>query len=119
MDIEEIITYLLQPTAQIALIIGIAELFKKLGVPHKFIPIIDLTCGVLSGCVVYAIALGYPWINSIMLGIAMGLAACGLFSGIKNVFGGNEETAETINKNNEEENNGTAEESESEPDKEP
>ena len=85
MDFDTILEYLLQPAGQIALIIGLAELLKLVGVPSRWIPLFDLAMGIVSGCVVYAVALGQPWIEAIMIGIAMGLAACGLFSGIKNV----------------------------------
>lgn len=89
MDLNTILEYLLQPAGQIALIIGLAELLKLVGVPSRWIPLFDLVMGVVSGCLVYAVALGQPWIEAIMLGVAMGLAACGLFSGIKNVAFGN------------------------------
>lgn len=85
MDIGELIKYLLTPVAQIALIIGIAELMKRLGIASKFIPLIDLGLGLVSGICVYGLSMGYGITESIVLGIALGLSACGLFSGIKNV----------------------------------
>lgn len=94
---NDIVAYLLQPAAQIALIIGLAELCKQLGCPTRFIPLIDLGLGLVSGCCVYAVGLGEPWINGIMLGIAMGLSACGLFSGIKNTIEKNNNKGEIDN----------------------
>ena len=105
---ENIIEYLLQPAGQIALIIGLAELLKKIGVPTRFIPLFDLAMGIVSGCLVYAVGMGYAWVNAVMLGIAMGLAACGLFSGIKNVAFANNEG--TNNNSNEDSENGTGNE---------
>ena len=108
MDFDTIIEYLLQPAGQIALIIGLAELLKHIGVPARWIPLCDVGMGVASGCLVYAVGMGYAWINAIMLGIAMGLAACGLFSAIKNVAFGNG----SANNNIEDNSNGKADEPE-------
>ncbi len=85
MDINELITYLLSPVAQIALIIGIAEVFKKIGFKVKYIPLLDLVLGIISGVAVYGLMLGYGVQTGIIVGISLGLSACGLFSGIKNV----------------------------------
>lgn len=82
---EDLITYLFTPVAQVALIIGLAELFKGLGVPKRWIPLIDLGLGLLSGIAVYGIFMNYGIPTGIVLGVALGLSACGLFSGIKNV----------------------------------
>lgn len=85
MDEKELLLYLLTPVAQVALIIGIAEIVKRLGLPTRFIPLVDLFLGLISGIVVYGISKGYGMINGVMIGIAIGLSACGLFSGIKNL----------------------------------
>lgn len=92
MSPSELIVYLLTPTAQIALIIGLAEIAKKMGLPTKWIPIFDLVLGLISGIVVYGIAQGQGILNGVMLGLAIGLSACGLFSGIKNTVQGFTET---------------------------
>ena len=86
MDVMDLIGYLLTPTAQVALIIGLAELIKKAGMDSKYIPIVDVVLGLISGIGVYGFALGYGTVNGIMLGLALGLSACGLFSGAKNLF---------------------------------
>jgi len=88
MDIQELITYLLTPVAQIALIIGLAEVAKKVGFPVKYIPIIDLVLGLISGICVFGIAMDLGIANGVLVGLALGLSACGLFSGIKNVAQG-------------------------------
>lgn len=85
MDIGEWIVYLLTPTAQVALIIGIAELVKKAGLETRYIPLIDLVLGLASGICVYGVMQGYGIANGVLIGVALGLSACGLFSGVKNL----------------------------------
>lgn len=85
MNIEEMSVYLLSPVAQVALIIGLAELVKKAGLNARFIPIVDVVLGLVSGIAVYGWYLGYGYINGTLIGLALGLSACGLFSGIKNL----------------------------------
>ena len=91
MNIDELINYLLSPVGLVALIMGIAELAKKLGCPNKFIPLIDFGLGLIGGITVFGIEMGYGIFKGVMLGLALGLSACGLFSGIKNIFGGDED----------------------------
>ena len=85
MDLADLLKYLLTPAAQVALIMGLAEVVKRMGLNAKLIPVVDLVLGMASGLCVYGIAQDYGVMNGIILGIALGLAACGLFSGIKNV----------------------------------
>ena len=85
MNIEELLNYLLTPVAQIALIIGIAELIKKSGFKTKYIPLVDLVLGLISGIFVFGLMLGHGIAQGAIVGVALGLSACGLFSGIKNV----------------------------------
>ena len=82
---EDLITYLFTPVAQVALIMGLAQLCKNLGVNTRWIPLIDLVLGLVSGICVYGIFMGYGIVVGVVLGFALGLSACGLFSGIKNV----------------------------------
>ena len=90
MDIQELMTYLLTPVAQIALIIGLAEVAKRVGYPVKYIPLIDLALGLISGICVFGILLDMGIAYGVLIGIALGLSACGLFSGIKNISQGGE-----------------------------
>lgn len=85
MDINELIAYLLTPVAQVGLIMAIAELVKRLGLDKRFIPLVDLALGILSGVIIYTVYMGRNPIEGVVLGIALGLSACGLFSGVKNV----------------------------------
>jgi uncharacterized membrane protein HdeD (DUF308 family) len=82
---EDLLNYLLAPVGQVALIIGLAQLVKNLGLKAKFIPLFDVLCGLVGGILVYFIELKYDFIQSVMIGLAIGLSACGLFSGIKNL----------------------------------
>ena len=85
MSISELNNYLLSPVAQVALIIGIAELCKKMGLEKSLIPLVDLSVGLASGICVYGLMMGMGVPNGILIGLAEGLSACGLFSGIKNL----------------------------------
>lgn len=85
MEINELLTYLVAPAAQVALIMAIAELVKRLGLDSRWIPLVDLGLGILSGVAVYTIYSGMHPIEGVLLGMALGLSACGLFSGTKNV----------------------------------
>ena len=82
---KDLMNYLLAPVGQVALIIGLAQLAKNLGLKAKYIPLFDVLCGLVGGILVYFIEFKYDFIQSIMIGLAIGLSACGLFSGIKNI----------------------------------
>ncbi len=84
--IDELIDYLLAPVGQVALIIGLAQLVKGLGLNTKFIPLFDVALGLLGGIVLYGIEAGLGITKGVMIGLAIGLSACGLFSGIKNIL---------------------------------
>jgi len=68
--------------ALVPIIIGISEVAKRVGFPKKFIPILDLTLGIAAGFI-YA-APGNAK-EAALVGIALGLSASGLYSGVKNV----------------------------------
>ena len=85
MNLDELIAYLLAPAGQVALIIGLAQLVKGLGLNSKWIPLLDVILGIASGLVVYGYEYHLGLIRGFMIGLAIGLSACGLFSGIKNL----------------------------------
>lgn len=86
MELNDLITYLLSPVAQVALIIGLAEVIKRMNwFDKEYIPIVDVVLGLISGILVYGQMMGMGIGKGIILGIAEGLSACGLFSGIKNI----------------------------------
>lgn len=88
MNIDDLINYLLSPVGLTALVIGLAELCKKIGCPTKYIPLIDLGLGLMGGIAVFGYEYGYGALKGIMIGFAIGLSACGLFSGAKNLMKG-------------------------------
>ena len=71
--------------AIIPLIIGVTELVKKLGLPNKFAALLSAVLGVLIG-LVYVAPENPP--KAILVGLSMGLAASGLYSGTKNTVEG-------------------------------
>ena len=80
-----IVSEVFTPTAEVGLIIALAEVVKRFGCPHKWIPLFDIGFGVLMGIFVHGIAENMGVIKGIVFGIALGLSACGLYSGVKNV----------------------------------
>lgn len=86
MDIDEFMTYLFTPIVQVALIIGLAEVVKRLGMETRFIPLFDVAIGLIGGIMIYGVNLGYGILRGALIGIALGLEACGLFSGCKNLL---------------------------------
>jgi hypothetical protein len=76
---EELLSYAGIPA--VFLIIGIAELLKKIGFNSKFIPVVNVVLGLVAG-----VALNPGDILAgIFTGLAVGLSAGGLYSGTKNV----------------------------------
>lgn len=91
MEAKEILQYLVSPVAQVSFVMAIAEIAKGLGLPSKFIPILDVILGVGLGVLVYTFSQGMGVAEGIVLGLASGLSACGLFSGAKNLIKKEEE----------------------------
>lgn len=87
MNTSELINYLITPVAQVALVMAIAEAAKIIGLKSRFIPILDVVVGILFGILNFTIYQNMQIFEGIILGLAIGLSACGLFSGIKNVIG--------------------------------
>ena len=92
--IAELIEYYLTPAAQVGIIIGIAEIVKRLGLPKRFIPLVDVALGLLLGIFIDGLFLGYGVIYGVIIGLGLGLSACGLFSGVKNVIGDRNDESE-------------------------
>lgn len=86
MDVSELMAYLLTPAAQVLMIMSIAEIAKQIGLAKRYVPAFDLIVGILFGYFVYNWFLNFTMVESMLIGIALGLSACGLFSGIKNTF---------------------------------
>lgn len=69
--------------AILPIIIGLVELFKKVGVPAKALPFIALILGVAIG--ITYIAPG-DIKQGLIVGVMLGLSASGLYSGTKNTI---------------------------------
>lgn len=65
----------------IPILIGILEVFKKLGLPVKYVPVLSLLLGVLASVSVSGLA-----VENFIQGLVYGLSACGLYSGAKSTF---------------------------------
>ena len=69
----------------VPLIIGLVEVVKRLEVvPDKYMPIIALCLGLGGGALLYS----GDWVQAVVVGLALGLSAVGLYSGAKNVTEG-------------------------------
>ena len=86
MNETEIFSYLVSPPTMVGLIIAFAEALKILGLPPKYLPLFDVILGVIIDLLVYGLELGFGVLKSGVIGLALGLSACGLFSGIKNTI---------------------------------
>lgn len=71
------------PAIQVSLIVGLAEVFKRIGLEAQWVPVIDVLLGLLISFCMYD---NNRISERVVIGICLGLEACGLFSGIKNMF---------------------------------
>jgi len=67
----------------VPVIVGLVEGAKKLGMPAKLAPAVDLVLGIAAGFVY--IAPGDPKL-AVFYGLLMGLTAAGLYSGTKSTL---------------------------------
>ncbi|NDI36348.1 hypothetical protein [Chengkuizengella sediminis] len=68
--------------AIVPIIVALVQLAKQIGLSAKYQPVLSLALGVASG--IFYVAPGDPK-QAILVGIVMGLAASGLWSGAKNI----------------------------------
>lgn len=72
-------------SVQAGIVIGLAEIYKRIGLPTKLVPLVDLFLG-LSISILTGLTISKKTIpNCVLDGILVGLMACGLYSGIKNI----------------------------------
>jgi len=69
--------------ALVPVIVGLVALFTGLGLPKRIAPVVALGFGVLGGTVYVAPT---NLSEGILVGVTIGLAASGLYSGTKNVI---------------------------------
>ena len=67
--------------AIVPFILGIVELFKQIGLPNKFCPVVGVVLGIVIGIVYISPA---DVTKGILVGASLGLSAVGLYSGTKN-----------------------------------
>jgi len=73
---------LLQTGAGIAIIIGLVQISKEVGLPAKYASLLALLLGIGAAFLVPAATVG----ATIIAGVVLGLAASGLYSGGKNAI---------------------------------
>lgn len=66
----------------IPLLIGVLEVFKKVGLKEKYIPIFSVSLGIIIGVGLF----GGNVKEGLIQGIFIGLSAVGLYSGTKNTL---------------------------------
>lgn len=64
----------------VALILALVEIVKKIGLPTRFAPVVALIIGVTLGIIAYGFTA-----QGVILGLAAGASAVGVYSGTKNV----------------------------------
>lgn len=69
--------------AIIPLLIGLLEVFKKIGLSEKYVPIFSVVLGIGTGIALFADG---DLATGIVQGIYIGLSAVGLYSGTKNTL---------------------------------
>lgn len=74
--------------ALVPLILALVELFKRTGLSDKWSPVLSVVLGLLAG--VFVLDTGDLY-EGIVVGLALGLSATGLYSGTKNVKEGVEQ----------------------------
>lgn len=69
--------------AIVPLLIGLLEVFKKLGLNDKYVPIFSVVLGIGTGIALFSEG---DLATGIIQGIFIGLSAVGLYSGTKNTL---------------------------------
>jgi len=70
----------------VAVVIGLVEVAKRIGVPEKFAPLVSLILGL--GLSFLGFVANPDLASTIIGGIIIGLSAVGLYSGTKNIVEG-------------------------------
>ena len=66
----------------IAIIVGVVEYFKSLGLPTRYAPLLAMSLGIVTGLVVEAVNTYptiSPWVTAVVSGLAVGMSATGLY----------------------------------------
>jgi len=71
----------------VGLIAGLVEVAKRVGMPAAWASLLSLGFGLALSVGYQAVALAstrQDWFNAVIVGLGLGLAASGLYSGVKN-----------------------------------
>ncbi|SDV99726.1 hypothetical protein SAMN05444487_1016 [Marininema mesophilum] len=68
--------------ALVPLIMGMVELAKMWGLPVKWSALLSVGIGLVAGVFIVS---PEEWVQGVVVGLAMGLSATGLYSGTKNI----------------------------------
>ena len=66
----------------VPLILGLVEVAKRVGLPDKWSPILSVVLGLLAGVLLLS---PEDIRRGVVVGLALGLSATGLYSGTKNI----------------------------------
>jgi hypothetical protein len=77
-------TQILFGVAVVPAVVGLVQVSKDLGLPTRAAPAAAVLFGVLAS-LAQLYAGTWPWVQAVTLGVALGLSACGLYSGAKTV----------------------------------
>ena len=72
-----------EPAVIIAVVLGLVEVVKRIGLPSRFCPLLAVVIGVLASFISPSGSIGL----TIMVGVIYGLSASGFYSGVKNTAG--------------------------------
>ncbi|GEN30199.1 putative membrane protein YGL010W [Cerasibacillus quisquiliarum] len=76
-------TFEIYDVALVPIIMGVVQVFKQIGLPKRFSPLLALLLGIAGG-IFYVCPTDIK--SGIMVGIVLGLSATGLYSGSKNMI---------------------------------
>lgn len=79
----ERMTFEIYDVALVPIIMGVVQVFKQIGLPKRFSPLLALLLGIAGG-IFYVCPTDIK--SGIMVGIVLGLSATGLYSGSKNMI---------------------------------
>lgn len=80
----ETLLQLVRDGVALAILIGLVQIAKLIGLSKRFLPLLAVLLGV--GLAFLVVGAGI-YANVIILGLTLGLSACGLYSGIKSTIG--------------------------------
>jgi hypothetical protein len=70
-----------------ALIVGLIEVAKKLGLPTRYAPAVAVVFGIVFAVAYKIDTANGSWLEAVVTGIMVGLTAAGLYSGSKATLG--------------------------------